>query len=208
MKVVASHPEKKHLIKILFDNGSFALIDKTVFEQYPLRPDDSVSQAELKSLQKKSDTERAKQRALYFLDRADQTEKGLFEKLCRAGLSKECCAEVIARFKELGLVDDRRFAENYTERCIEANLSKRAIYSKLLSKGISSELARSVLENTEADELSAINALLEKKYRAKLCDGQNISTVYAALVRRGFSYGAVREAIKGYCDKIEYGEEY
>lgn len=198
--------QKKHLVKVSFSNGEFCLLDKEIFSQYVLNVGDNLSPDKLSELKSVSDYERAKSRALWFLDRADQTEKGLFDKLKRAALCDSACNKAIARLKELGLVDDRRYAQNFTERCIEANMSKRAIYVKLLSKGVPSDIAKSVLDSAETDEVSAIKALLQKKYRSKLDNKDNVQKVYAALIRKGFSYAAVRDTLKSYCEELSYEE--
>ena len=48
--------------------------------------------------------------------------------------------------------------------------------------------------------IDAILKLIEKKYAQKLGDKENYQKVYAALVRRGFSYGDVSRALKKYLE--------
>ena len=63
------------------------------------------------------------------------------------------------------------------------------------------------MSETETDEVSKILALIEKKYSEKLKDPENFQKVYAALVRRGFSYGDVKTALKKYKEDLEFSEE-
>ena len=153
-----------------------------------------------------SDYRRAKSRAVWYLDRNDHTEKGLYEKLVRAGFRKEACAKVIARYVEVGLLDDERYARNYAQRLMEANVSKREAVAKMLQKGVPYDLAKSVLEETDTDEQTQIKNLISKKYRSKLAQEKGSEKVFAALVRKGFSYSAVREALKSYIEEFE--EDY
>ncbi|MBR6741360.1 MAG: regulatory protein RecX, partial [Clostridia bacterium] len=150
-----------------------------------------------------SDYVRAKSRAVWYLDRSAHTEKGLYDKLVRAGFAKEACAKVIARFIEVGLLDDRRYAETLAERLIETNVSKREALQKMLSKGLPYDLAKAVLEETEADENTQIRNLIEKKYRNKLQQENGAKKVFDALARKGFSFGAIREALKRYIEESE-----
>ena len=90
----------------------------------------------------------------------------------------------------------------------EANISKREAYAKLYNKGIPKEIISAVLQDTEFDESAQIIAVIEKKYRAKMDTKEDIQKVYAALIRKGFSYSAVSEAIRKYTKEMEYREEY
>ena len=88
-----------------------------------------------------------------------------------------------------------------------SNISKRESYAKLYNKGIPNSVIKLVLDDTEFDELSQILAVIEKKYRTKMDTKENIQKVYAALIRKGFSYSAVSEAIKKYTKEIELYED-
>ncbi|MBQ8203958.1 MAG: regulatory protein RecX [Clostridia bacterium] len=196
--------QKGHLYKItLSDNSSF-LVDCDVCEAIPIVTGKELSKEEITDILKTSDYERAKSRALWFLDRGDRTEKSLYEKLVAAKISPEQCARAIARLKELGLIDDRRYAKNYAERCIESNISKRETYGKLMQKGVPKDIIREVLEETQVDEVSQITALIKKKYANKLDSRENTAKVVAALMRKGFSYPAVKEALRAYGEELEY----
>lgn len=199
--------DKKHLCKIVFTDNSEVLIDLDVYNESPIKTGDFISEEYLEKLKYNSDYKRAKSRALWYLDRKAYSERALFEKLTEKGFSKKASAAVIARFKELGLIDDRRFAENFAYRASEQNISKREIYTKLVLKGISRDLAREVCENIEKDEALQISELIAKKYKNKLYDPQNTQKVYAALIRKGFSFGAVRDALKKYSEDILYSCE-
>lgn len=199
--------EKKHLCRLLFTDGTDALIDMDICAGYSLKSGMRLDREKLTEIIETSDYERAKSRALWYLDRSSYTEKGLYEKLCRAGFNKKACAAVTARFKELSVIDDRKFAEYYAEKCISANISRREAYQKMLLKGVPRELANEVLDSFETDENAQITELLNKKYRLKLENPDNVKKVYAALIRKGFSFSAVKEALKSYCDELYYASE-
>ncbi len=196
--------EKGHLYRFEFDFHDDVTLDITVADENGIKQGTVLSEEKLAELKTVSDYERAKQRALWYLDRSSLTEKGLFDKLKKAGFEQTACAKVLARFKELGLVDDDRFAAIYSEKLLSANTSKRQAYRKLCEKGLSREKANEVLNNTEFDETAAIKNIIEKKYASKLTDKQSVSKVYAALIRKGFSYNAVRDALKQYAEELLY----
>ncbi len=145
-----------------------------------------------------SDYVRAKSRALWYLDRMDYSEKGLYDKLVLKGFDKKAVSAVLAKLVELGLIDDRRYGERLAEKLIAAGSSKRAALQKMYSKGLAYDLCKELLDDTEIDEETALLRLIESKYAVKLQQKENHPKVYAALVRRGFSYSAVSTALKKY----------
>ena len=206
MIIKAINPDKKHLTKIVFDEKEL-LIDNDVVIDSGISVGYDISEEEIAELKNNSDYKRALSRAFWYLDRMDYTEKALFEKLVRAGFSKKASAKVMARLCELGLIDDRRYAERMAEKCRENNISKREAMQKMLLKGISYDLAKEMLEECECDEEEQIKNLLEGKYAYRLTQEKGTEKVYAALVRKGFSYSAVRSAMKKYIEQLEFCEE-
>lgn len=199
--------DKKHLSRIFLSNGEEILIDVDLCIEKGLSSGYETDEEFLKKLREESEFKRAKSRALWYLDRMDYTENALYQKLTKAGFDKKACAEVIAWCVEFGLVDDRRYAERYALRCYESNISKREAMQKMYMKGISSQLAKEVWEEMDTDEQSQLNALIEKKYAYKLTLENGTEKVFAALIRKGFSFGAVKEAMKKYSEEIEFSED-
>ncbi len=208
MLILSLVRQKQHLTKLIFDNGEEALLDNDICINSGLKPQMQISEGELEDLKYTSDYERAKNRALWYLDRSDRTEKAMYEKLLTAGFPKKASAAVIARLVEVGLIDDRRFAIRFAEKCIESNISKREAVRKMLSKGVPYDIIKDTISETEVDEEEQAANILRKKYLNKLTQENGYEKVYAALIRRGFSYSAVRNVLKNYCEETDYSEEY
>ena len=77
----------------------------------------------------------------------------------------------------------------------------------MLLKGVPYDLAKEMLEESDTDEEEQIKNLLEGKYAYKLTQEKGAEKVYAALVRKGFSYSTVRSAMKKYTEQLEFCEE-
>lgn len=208
MRIESLKKDKKHSFKMELTGGRVCYIDNDVCAEYALHPGDEISEEKLLEIIKRSDFVRAKERALWYLDRCDRTEKELTTKLTQAGFAKESVSQVLTFLKSYGLIDDRRFATRFAERNAEMNVSKREIQSKLYIKGISRDIIDEVLENTQTDEHEQIKSLIEKKYRSRLLDSHSVEKVYAALIRKGFSFSAVRDVLKQYSEELQYSEEY
>ncbi len=200
MQILALQKDKLHLTKISLSNGEEVLIDNDVCRDNYLKKGDELSEEKLNDLVFESQYQRAKSRAVWYLDRKDRTAKDLYSKLCIAGFDKKASARVIARLTEVGLIDDRRFAENYAIRLMESNVSVREALQKMLQKGVPYDMAKEVLAETETDENKQIEALINKKYRTRLMADGGKEKVYAALIRKGFSYEAVKDALKNYIE--------
>ena len=210
MKIILIKREKPHLVRYFLDNGVDFAIDLDLANEICLRAEDTITEERIKELKENADDLRAKKRALWYLERSARTEKELYDKLVTAKFSKKAAAKVIARLKELGLVNDEQYAKRYTELCVDKNISKREIYSRLLKKGIKKELITFTLEETECDEVCQIKALIDKKYTRYLTDPKDrksVQKVYAALARKGFSFGAIRDALREYTESLEYIDE-
>ena len=197
--------QKGHLVKIDLGEREL-LIDRDLAYEKLLKEGNTLTEDEAEKLFYESEYRRAKSRALWFLDRADRSEKVLLEKVISGGIAKEPAKEAIARLKELGLVDDIRYARNLFERYKEQNVSKRAAYAKMYEKGVPPEIIKTVLNENETDEIGGILSLIERKYRNKIAAENGPEKVAASLIRKGFSYSDVKTAIKKYTS-IELTEE-
>ena len=198
--------DKNHCVKVVFDNGSEVLLDLDLFAEVSIHKGTEFQEDELSALEERSQYLRAKSRALWCLDRAPYSEKGLYDKLITARFSPKTAAAVIKRLKELGLIDDVRYAERLCEYFKDSNVSKREMFHKMLLKGLPKEVINDALSNCEIDELSQIKTLLSKKYKNKMESKEDTQKVYASLIRKGFSYSAVKEALKNYTEDTDWEE--
>lgn len=208
MTVVSVKNVKGHLAEVKLSSGKTVYIERDFAAEIPLKAGMTFGEDELSAVVKESEYRRAKARALYFLDRADRTEKVLIRKITEGGIEKSAAEKAVKRLKELGLVDDFRFAENAYSHLAEQNVSKRAAYAKLYEKGVPPEIIKQVLENdTETDEVSQVTAVIEKKYKNKLCAADGAKKTAAALIRKGFSYASVREAMRKFSNDTDFEED-
>lgn len=207
MTVISLTRDKKHLTRIYFSDDYQILIDNDVCIEKALCEGMSLTLEEIEEIKFESEYKRAKSRALWYLDRMDYTEKKLFEKLVKAGFDKKASAKVLSNLTEFSMVDDRRFATRYAERLMEGNISKRQALEKLYQKGVPYDLAKEVLSEQEVDAQSQLAELIAKKYVTKLSSENGTQKVFAALVRRGFSYSDVKSALNKYNEELEFCEE-
>lgn len=203
MTVTALTRIKGHLVRVSFSNGKSILLDAGLCAEKCIHEGDGLTEEKIEEYVLESDYLRAKSRALWLLDRYNYSERRLFEKLKQAGFSHEASARTLARLKELGVIDDTSLALSYAGELSRRGVSKREAYGKLYAKGFCADTVKRALEDAGFDETAQIKQLLDGKYKAKITAGDT-EKVYAALVRKGFSFSAVRNALKEYVSELEY----
>ncbi|GFI71682.1 regulatory protein RecX [Clostridiales bacterium] len=129
-----------------------------------------------------------------FLSRRDHSVKELKEKLLRT-VDEASADKAIARFTELGYLDDEKFAANYAEHLFKnKNYSYNQVRQELYKKGISRGIVAEIMEDSEVDSVESIITIINKKYFSKLNVENGKEKVVAALMRKGFSYGDIKSA--------------
>jgi len=135
-------------------------------------------------------------KALALLTGRDYASGELYEKLCEK-FSARAAAAAVAEMHRRGFLDDARFAARRARYLGEVkHKSPREIRQVLRQKGVEDADIEAALDALEDyDEVQACRVLIEKHYQSKLRDGRK-DLVIAALMRRGFPYGAVRDALE------------
>ena len=149
---------------------------------------------------------KARRKAMLLLQHMDRTEKGLAERLGRAGFGEEAVQDALAYVKSFGYIDDARYAENYISYRM-ASRSRSRILRELAEKGVDRETAltawEAAAELIEPDERQILWNTVSAKYPPDTeLDEKEMRRLQAFLVRRGFTYGditAVLEEMNIYC---------
>ena len=130
---------------------------------------------------------RAKRKALSLLAYADNSERALVMKLCRAGFSREISAEVGREMVSLGYINEERQLERLI--LAEANvklIGPEKILPRLCSKGYSvSEARRAMSRLVESGEID-FKANARELVRRRLGDGCDPESRRALLYKNGY----------------------
>lgn len=196
---VALCPELPEETKCERDKAGLWAVDLSLMEEGIIAEGMKLSLEQVEELIRESCCRKAKDRAVWYLSSADHSEKGLKRKLMR--YFPEYAAEyAVNRMCELGYINDEKYARNACEMLINRGLSSRAIVSKLVSCGVSPVLAKSVVEETDTDQVEQITALIERKFRNRLSDEDSVRRTVNSLARRGFSFSDIKTALRKYTD--------
>ena len=195
MKISEITRQRRSLYRLDFENGDPVEVDVRTFDESGFRQGSDLTEEQLNTLLATSQYNRARERALYLLGLRDYACKELEQKLYTEA-TPEVAAAVVERLREVGLLDDERYAARLARSLSEVkHYPRRRIEQELRHRGISSMLIQTVLSKLEGEDYEQALALLQKKYYNKLNDPDSRRRVIAALARRGFSYGSIRRAM-------------
>lgn len=206
MKILSLTPKRKGLTAVALEDGKEILLDNEIIIIHNLAA--GVILDDPYALLYESDFKRAKNRALWYLSRGDLSEKKLTEKLKNGGFMPAAIQNAVHRMKELGLIDDQRYAERLYEYLSQSGASKREILFKLQNKGISPPIAKQLVESDQTDESEKLDKLIKTKYASRLATEDGVRKTFNALIRKGFSFSDVKDALKAYSEEIENSEDY
>lgn len=129
------------------------------------------------------------------LSRRDHSVKELKNKLLRT-VDEKNADRAIERMLELGYLDDEKYAHHLLEYLINnKKMSRSFIKQEMYKRGLSSDIISNVLEDVEIDSVSNVVDIILSKYLNKLKVQGGRDKVIAALMRKGFSYSDVKDAL-------------
>lgn len=208
MKILSCRPQHGSYLELSLENGQIYDIHKEIAAKYELTYITEISDKTLREILFDNDVRRAYHRALYLLEGQSYSYHMLFLKL-QNNYDEAVCFEVMDRLTELGIINDWKYAENAARRAAEIKLyGPRRIRQILYQKGIPKTVIDETVEPYTDNEYQTeqVTELLYKKYSRMLCDRNDkkqIEKCKAALVRMGYSYTPIAEAVKLYFENEE-----
>jgi regulatory protein len=155
---------------------------------------------------KRADTEqdpeaRARQVCLTLLTFAPRTRAQLAVALRKRGIPDGVADAVLARFEDVGLIDDAAFARSWVEsRHYGRGLAGRALSAELKQRGVAADEIRAALDEQLSPEAEATAArrLVERRIPGTrgLPADQRTRRLAGMLARKGYSPGLAFRVIK------------
>jgi regulatory protein len=149
--------------------------------------------------------EKARQICLRLLTAKARTKAELASALARRGIDEDIAQEVLARFSEVGLIDDAAFAENlvhsgHTYR----GLGRRALAAELHRRGVDEQTTSQAISAVDsAAEEETARTLVRRRLATATPTADEVATIRSlvgVLARRGYpeglSYRVVRDELR------------
>ena len=205
MIVTDVSPFKGSMMCVELSGGGLAqemkiYIHSEIIRKYNIAKGMELSEEEADRLIYENDLRRARERALYLMESRDHSYRELFDKL-EKNYSEDICFEVCNRLAEIGVINDRRYAEKLCRQLFEVKkLGRYRVRQEMRLKGLGSEIIEETMENfSEEDEpFERLEKLVEQKYERYLTDRKGVEKVRNALARKGYSFGEIKEVLDLY----------
>ena len=200
MKITDIRPRRKGLSAVYID-GEYALsLDTQTLLEHRIDIGREFDDEELHDLIESSNERRAKEKALWLISYRSHSKKELRDKISRT-CDRQSAEKAVERMEELGLVNDRDYAERCAQTLIfTKHMSKTAASYELARKGIDRELADEILEGIDVDEREQIREVIDKKYR-NLNDEKIKRRAFSALQRLGYRFDDIRAVLEEYTEE-------
>ena len=191
---------------MLFSDGSSMRLYRQTVEDFALYTGKEVSDEEMDNLRTAAGEMSAKMRAVRIVSASSVSKRDLEQRLVQKGENPDQARDAVQWMSDLNLVDDRQTAEQVVSRCIAKGYglarAKQALYEKKIPKEYWSEALADYPDQTE----KMIDFL-----RSRLGDEpseKETKRAIDALLRRGHSWNAIRQALKEVAqDADEFREE-
>ena len=195
LDILKTTPDRAGRYWVTFADGTKLALYRQTVEDFGLYSGMELSDAEYEKLLDAAGKMSAKMRAVRIVSATNVSKRDLQERLVRKGEDPEHAKEAVGWMDELHLVDDRNTAEQIVHSCISKGYglvrAKQALYEKRIPK----EYWEDALEDYP-DQLERIEAFLKSRLDENSDEKQKKKAI-DALIRRGHSYGVIRQALNG-----------
>ena len=147
--------------------------------------------------------EQARNLCLRLLTARARTRAELEGQLTKRGYPDGVSERVLDRLSQVGLIDDRDFAEQWVQsRRVNAGKGKRALAAELRTKGVDDDVIIAALDGIDAgaERERAEQLVRDKLRREKLGDDDDTKVarrLVGMLARRGYSQTMAFDVVKG-----------
>jgi regulatory protein len=206
MKITAKQG-KGTKIHISIDGEYLLTVDEDFWLSSGYVSGDEIDDGDLAAFKEAAGSRLAFNSAMFSLDMRDHSEKEIRQKLMRK-FDERSVDSAVEKLIDLGLINDRRYAELLTRELFERKkYGKNRVRSELFRRGIDSDIVSEVIEayeeENDSDNVEKIVDIIRKKYYNKLVDEKSRQKVVAALVRLGYSFSDIRQAMREFsCDEF------
>lgn len=198
MKIEKIEPSKhkKGRILVFLEDGTLLKITEQELLDFGLRAGESVDDETLAALRGAADSSNAKADAAALIGRRAMSSADLEKKLRDRGASANDARYAVEWLEAIGALNDADYAAMLVRHCCDMGYGPARCREELYRHGIPRELWDDVLmQAREPSEL--IDRFLKNRLK-NAADPKEVKRVSDALLRRGFQWGDVKDALSRY----------
>ena len=140
-----------------------------------------------------------KARAMRILGSVTLSEREMERRLISKGEAAEDARAAVEWLKEIGMIDDTRYAASITGHYSGKGYGPARIKDELFKRGIPRGISEEAMSGVEND-YEAAEEYIAKKLKGST-EKEDVRSAVNALYRRGFSYDDARAAVSGYMER-------
>ena len=202
---IEASKHKKGRILLFLEDGACLKITEQELLDFGLRSGDELDEAVLGRLKEAAGVSNARAAAADLIGKRAMSRRDLERKLREKGASEAEARYAAEWLEAIGAINDAGDAAALARHYGGMGYGPARVREKLYEKGVPRELWEDALAEL-AESGGQAEAFLEKKLRGRVPDEKEKRRLSNALLRRGFSWGEVREAWRRMGERLE--EDY
>ena len=191
---ISQNPDRAGCYRVKFSDESTLRLYRQTLEDFGLYRGMELDDSQLSALKTAAGKMSAKMRAVRIVSASSVSCRDLEQRLKRKGETEEDARQAVAWMEDLHLLDDRNTAEQVVHSCIRKGYGKSRAKQVLFEKRIPRELWEEALEDYP-DQMDKIMDFLRSRLDGE-ADDRAVKRAVDALIRRGHSYGLIRQALQ------------
>ena len=162
-----------------------------------------LDEEQLSRLKYLSERDRARAKGLELISRRMLSVKELEQKLVQKGISEEAAHDCALWLEENRFLDDEAYASALARHYSAKGYGAGRLKHELSRRGVERELWDEAIEQNMPEMDDKIDRLVSSKLSGKEPDKKEIKKLTDMLLRRGFSWSEIRNALERYGSILE-----
>ena len=193
---------KRGRVLVFLEDGACLKITEQELLDFGLRSGDELDEAALRRLKEAAGVSNVKVTAAELVGKRAMSRHDLEKKLREKGASDAEARYAAEWLEAIGAINDAEYAALLARHCADMGYGPARIRDRLYEKGVPRELWEDALASLP-EEGDRIDRFLAGKLRGRRPEEAEKRRLTAALLRRGYAWGDVRDAWSRYGEQIE-----
>ena len=199
IKEVKPSRRKKGRFLVILEDGDILRITEEELLRFGLRSGEELEEETLEALRSSAKTSQVKAQAAGMIGRRALSKSELQRRLIRGGAAEADAQAAADWLEDIGAVDDLAYAAAVVRDYGRRGYGPARIREELRRRGVPRELWEVALEELPDSE-DILDDLIRKRCRGDLSDPREVKRLSDGLLRRGFSWSQVKEALSRYTE--------
>ena len=196
----SQHKKDRFLVKL--EDGSILRATEEELMRFSLRAGLELDGQMLEALHASARKSAVRAEAANMIGSRPLSKRELTRRLVRKGADAEDAGAAADWLEDIGAVNDREYAALLVRHYAGKGYGRARIREEMRRRGVDRELWDEALEELP-DQTETLDRLIQKKCRGDLSDRREVRRVSESLMRRGFSWSEVKEALRRYTELQE-----